>query len=125
MLDRLAIGGIADHLGEGGDAGVFGDEAMVPALVRRSDQHQLETALPDDPAAQPLEHRTAFPAIGRIGFRAGRLTAVGIGRLLSQPDQIQHVNGTWAIIGPELREDFLGRIDVAHTALPGWQPGDI
>ena len=80
------------------------------------DQHQFEPALPDDPAAEPFEHRPAFPAIGRIGFRAGRLAAVGIGGLRAQPDQIEHVDRARPVIGPELRENFLGRIDVAHAA---------
>src|SRR5690242_4868706 len=50
VLHCLAIDGIADHLDEGRDAGVFGDEAMVPALLLGSDQHQLELTLPDDAA---------------------------------------------------------------------------
>src|SRR5213079_3255442 len=79
MFHRLAINRIADHFGEGGDGRIFGDEAMVPALGLGSDQHQFEPALPDDFAAEPLEHRPAFPAIGRIGFRAAGLAAIGIG----------------------------------------------
>src|SRR6266568_6804673 len=56
MLDRLAIDRVPDHLGEGRDTGIFRDEAMIPALLGGSNQHQFEPALPDDPAAQPLEH---------------------------------------------------------------------
>jgi hypothetical protein len=37
--------------------------------------------------------------------------------LLAQPDQIEHVNWAGAIVGLELSEDFLGRIDMAHAAL--------
>src|SRR5581483_4127146 len=70
VLDRFAIDGIADHLDESADARIFGDEAMVPALVLGTDQHQLEPALPDDPAAEAGEHRTRLPAIGRIGLPA-------------------------------------------------------
>ena len=77
MLHSLPVDGIADHLDEGGDAGVFGDEAMVPALGLGTNQHQLEPALPDDASAEPLEHRAALAAIGRIGFRAARLAAIG------------------------------------------------
>src|SRR5262249_35528263 len=73
VLHRFAVDGVADHLGEGGDAWIFGDEAMVPALLLGTDQHQLESALPDDAAAEALEHRAALAAIGRIGFRAARL----------------------------------------------------
>ena len=118
VFHRFPVDGIADHFGEGGDARIFGDEAVVPALRLGPDQHQFEAALPDDAAAEPLEHRAAFPAIGRIGFRARRLAAVGIGGLRPQPDQIEHVDRTRPVIGPELREDFLGRIDVAHDGLP-------
>src|SRR4029078_9835760 len=60
VLDRFAVDRIADHLGKRRDAWVFGDEAVVPALLCRPDEHQLETPLPDDPATQPLEHRTSF-----------------------------------------------------------------
>ena len=116
VLDRFAVDRIADHLGERRNAWVFGDEAVVPALLCRPDQHQLEPPLPDDPATQPLEHRPAFPAIGGIGFRPRRLAAIGIGRLLAQPDQIEHVDRPGPVIGLELRENFLGRIDVAHAA---------
>ena len=82
------------------------------------DQHQFEPALPDDAAAEPFEHRAAFAPIGRVGFRAGRLAAVGIGGLRAQADQIEHVDGPRPVIGPELREYFLGRIDVAHETFP-------
>src|SRR5437667_10692901 len=78
MLHRLAVNWIADHFGEGGDARIFGDEAMVPALGLGADQHQFELALPHDPPAELLEHRPAFPAIGGIGFRAAGLSAIGI-----------------------------------------------
>ena len=118
VLHGFAVDGIADHLGERRDAGIFGDEAMVPALLLRADQHQFEPPLPDDPPAQPFEHRPAFPAIGRIGFRTGGLAAIGIGRLIAQPDQIEHVNRARPVIGPKLREYFLGRIDVAHCGFP-------
>ncbi len=68
VLHRFAIDRIADHLDEGGDAWIFGDEAVIPALLLRADQHQLEPALPDDAAAEALEHRAAFAPIGRIGL---------------------------------------------------------
>jgi hypothetical protein len=114
VLHRFPINRIADHLGEGGDAWIFGDEAVIPAFLHWADQHQFEAPLPDDPAAQPFKHRPAFPAISRIGLRAGRLAAVRIGRLLPQPHQIEHVDRAWPVVGPKLREYFLGRIDVAH-----------
>src|SRR5262245_39761717 len=101
MLHRFAIDGIADHLDKSADAWIFGDEAVVPALRLRTDQHQFETALPDDLAAEPLEHRRALPAIGRIGFRAARLAAVGIGSLLPQPHQVEHMDRTRPVILPE------------------------
>src|SRR5262245_29594052 len=87
---------------------------MVPAFLLRANQHQFETALPDDAAAEPFEHRAAFAPIGRVGVRASRLAAVGIGGLGAQPDQIEHVDGPRTVIGAELREDFLGRIDMPH-----------
>jgi hypothetical protein len=117
MFHRLAVHGIADHFRKRGDAWIFGDEAVVPAFLRGADQHQFEPALPDDASAQPFEHRSAFPSIGRISFGAGCLAAIGIGRVFPQTYQIEHVDRPWPIIGPELRENFLGRIDVAHAAL--------
>src|SRR5712671_7186533 len=33
VLDGFAVNGIADHLDEGPDARIFGDEAVIPALV--------------------------------------------------------------------------------------------
>src|SRR6266481_7975365 len=72
MFHRFPVHRIADHLGEGGNTWIVGDEAMVPTLFRRTDRHQFEPSLPDDPAAQPLEYRPAFPAVGRICFGAGR-----------------------------------------------------
>ena len=50
--------------------------------------YQFEPALPDDFPAQAFEHRPAFPAIGGVSFGTGRHAAIGIGRLLAQPDQI-------------------------------------
>src|ERR1700754_54436 len=91
---------------------------MGPALLLRADQHQFETALPDDLAAQPLEHRCTLTAIGRIGFRAARLAAIGISSLFPQPHQIEHVDRPWPVILPELREYLLGRIDMAHSGTP-------
>ena len=38
VLHGFAVDGIADHLGERGDAGIFGDEAMIPAFLLRADQ---------------------------------------------------------------------------------------
>src|SRR6266404_6018445 len=92
MFHRFPVQRIADHLGEGGNTWIFGDEAMVPTLFRRTDQHQFEPSLPDDPAAQPLEYRPAFPAVGRICFGAGRLATVGIGRLPPQPRSEEHTS---------------------------------
>src|SRR5713226_5150708 len=118
MFHRFPVNGIADHFRKRRNAWIFGDEAVVPAFLRRAYQHQFEPALPHDAAAEAFEHRSAFPAIGRIGFGAGRLAAIGIGRLLAQPDQIEHVDRTRAVIGAELRENFLGWIDVAHAYSP-------
>src|SRR5437667_5578833 len=70
VLDRFAIDGISDHLDKRGDAWIFGDETMIPTLFLRPDQHQFKPALPDDQPAEPRKHRFAFPAVGRIGFRA-------------------------------------------------------
>src|SRR6187402_1389740 len=88
---------------------------MVPALLLRADQHQLEPALPDDAAAEALEHRAAVAAIGRIGFRAASLAAVRIGGVLAQAYQVEHVDRARAVVVPELRENLLGRIDMAHA----------
>src|SRR5437867_8300076 len=118
VLHRFAVDGIADHLGERRNAWIFGDEAAIPALRLGPDQHQFEPALPDDAAAEPFEHRAAFAPIGRIGFRARRLAAVGIGGLRAQANQIEHVDRTRPVIGPKLRKHFLGRIDVAHAEFP-------
>src|ERR1700730_14545833 len=68
MFHCLPVNRITDHFRKCRNAWIFGDEAMVPTLFRRPDQHQFEPALPHDPAAQPFEHRPAFPAIGRIGL---------------------------------------------------------
>ena len=43
VLDRFAIDGIADHLGERRDARIFGDEAVVPALVLRARSASVRT----------------------------------------------------------------------------------
>src|SRR6267142_997397 len=115
MFDRFAVDGIPDHFRKCRNARIFGDEARIPALFGRPHQHQLDPPLPDNLSAEPLEHRAALPAIRRIGLRAGCLAAIGIGRLLAEPDQIEHVDGPGPVIGPELREDFPGRIDVAHA----------
>src|SRR5262245_51400338 len=118
MLHRLAIDGIADHFDEGCDRRIFRDEAVVPAFLRRADQHQLEPSLPDDPPAEPFEHRPALAAISRIGFRPGCLASIRIGGLHAQPYQVEHVNRAFAIVLAELSEYFLGRIDMAHAVLP-------
>src|SRR4029078_4052457 len=78
MLHRFAVDRIADHLDESGNAWIFGNEAMIPALVLRADQHSFEWTLADDLATKPREHRAALAAIGGIGFRACRRAAVGI-----------------------------------------------
>src|SRR5215467_8183983 len=88
---------------------------MVPALVLATDQHQFEPALPDDAAAEPLEHRPAFAAISRVGFGAGGFAPVRIGGLLPQAHQVEHVDRTRAITLPELREYVPGWIDMAHA----------
>src|SRR3954465_6541235 len=88
---------------------------MVPALGLGADQHQLEPALPDDAAAEAFEHRAAVAAIGRIGFRAAGLAAIGVGGVLAQAHEVQHVDRARAVVVPELRENLLGRIDVAHA----------
>src|SRR5690348_7611424 len=118
VLYRLPVDGIADHLDEGADARIFGDEAMVPAFLLRADQHQLEPALPDDAAAEALEHRAAVTAIGRIGLETARLAAVGIGRILAQAHEVEHVDRPGPVALPEFCEDLLGRIDMAHASLP-------
>jgi hypothetical protein len=115
VFDRFPIDGVADHFGERRNGWIFGDEGVIPAIFLRPDQHQFEPALPDDLTAEPFEHRAAFVAIGGIGFRAGGLAAVGLGGLVAQPDQIEHMDRSRPIVGLELREDFLGRIDVAHA----------
>src|SRR5271169_3626668 len=58
---------IADHFDKGGNAGIFGDEAMIPAFLRWPDQHQFKAALPDHLAAETGEDGAAFTAIGGIG----------------------------------------------------------
>jgi hypothetical protein len=80
VFDRLAVNRIADHLDEGGNAWIFRDEAVIPAFFRRADQHQFETALPRDLAAEAREHRAAFAAVGSIGLRAAGRSPVRIGR---------------------------------------------
>ena len=62
MLDRLAVNRIAKHRHEGGDVGILGDEAEIPALLLGADQHQFERAPPDDRAAERGEHRLALAA---------------------------------------------------------------
>src|SRR5262249_13134706 len=114
VLYRLAINGVADHLDESGDAWIFGDEAVVPPLLRWSNQHQFESALPHNPSSEPLENRPALAPICRIGLCSARLAAIGIGSLLAQPHQVQHVDRARPIVLPELREHVLGRIDMAH-----------
>jgi len=42
VLDRFAVDGVVDHGDEGGDSGVLGDEAEIPALLRWTDQRLLE-----------------------------------------------------------------------------------
>src|SRR5260370_24363162 len=118
MLHRFAIDGIADHLGEGGNTRIFGDEAVIPALLLRPDQHQFEPALPDDPAAQPRKHRPALSSISRISFRAARLAAVGIASLLPQPHQIEHVDRAFATDLTELRQDLPGPLNLTHARPP-------
>ena len=67
--------------------------------------------------AKPLEHRAALAAISRIGLGTRGLAAVGIGGLRAQAHQIEHVDRTRPVVGPELRKDFPGRIDMAHAVL--------
>ena len=43
VIDRFPIDRIADHLGERGDAWIFGDEAVVPALVSRARSASVRT----------------------------------------------------------------------------------
>src|SRR5260370_29021393 len=66
VLDGFAVDGIADHFDEGGNARVFRDEAVIPALVRWADEHQFKPALPYDPAAEPSKHRPPVAAVSRI-----------------------------------------------------------
>src|ERR1700674_3609159 len=85
VLHCLAIDGVAQHLDEGRDRGIFGDEHPVPVLARLGpDQHQLEGALPYDAAADALEYRRAVAAIGGVGLGARRGAAVGIGGALAE-----------------------------------------
>src|ERR1019366_10186048 len=112
MFDGFTIDRIADHFDERGDARIFGDEAMIPALVGWSYQHQFEPALPDHLAAKTDKYRAAVAAIGRIGFRAGRGPPVRISGAVEQPDQIEHVDRPFAIVVSKLGEHFLCRIDM-------------
>src|SRR4051794_15349158 len=98
MLNGFAIDGIADHFNESGDAWVFRDEAVVPALLSWPDEHQFEPALPDHLATEAHEHWSAVAAIGRIGFRARRGPSVRVGGTVEQPDQIEHVDRSGAIV---------------------------
>jgi hypothetical protein len=121
VLHRFAINRIADHLDKSGDRRIFRDEAMIPALMGRADQHQFKPALPDDASAQAGEHGPAFAAIGGIGVRAARLPSVAVAGLRAQPHEIEHVDRPGAVIGAECGEGFFGRIDMAgHKALRGW-----
>src|SRR5258708_19611816 len=113
VLDGFAVDGIADHFDEGSDIRIFRDEAVIPALVRWADQHQLKPALPYDPAAEPSKHRPAVAAVSRIGFRAAGASPVRIGGAIVEPHQIEHVDGAFAMIVAKLCEDFLRRIDMA------------
>src|SRR5579883_1031677 len=106
----LAIDRIADHLDEGGDFRIFRNEAVMPMLILRADQHQFETALPDHLAANAREHRTAFAPVGRIGFSPRRIPPVGIGGARAQADQIEHMDGTGPVIFAKPREYFLGGV---------------
>src|SRR6476469_5944713 len=69
VLHRFPIDGITDHLGERSNAWIFGDEAMIPALLLGPDQHQFKFPLPNDPAAQPFKHR-APGALRPSGYAA-------------------------------------------------------
>src|ERR1700747_3303974 len=53
VVHSLAIDGCANHPDKARHARIFGDETMIPTLARGPDQHQLEPALPNDPAAEP------------------------------------------------------------------------
>jgi hypothetical protein len=35
------------------NGGILGDEALVPLLLNGSDEHQLESASPDDATSEP------------------------------------------------------------------------
>src|SRR5258708_32942747 len=113
VLDGFAVNWIADHFDEGGDIRIFRDEAVIPALVRWADQHQLKPSLPYDPPAEPSKHRPAVAAVSRIGFRAGGASPVRIGGAIVEPHQSEHVDGAFAMLVSKLCEDFPGRIDMA------------
>src|SRR5262245_47842550 len=53
MLDGFTVDRIANHGDEGSDGGILGDEALVPLLLNGSDEHQFESASPDDAPAKP------------------------------------------------------------------------
>src|SRR5258708_8438696 len=97
VLDGFAVDGIADHFDEGSDIRIFRDEAVIPALVGWSDEHQFKPALPSDPAAAPSKHRPAVAAVSRIGFRAGGASPVGIGCAIAGAHQIQHAVAAFAM----------------------------
>jgi hypothetical protein len=78
-----------------------------------ADQHQFEPALPHHLAAEPCKHRPAVAAIGCIGFGARGFSSVRIGCAIKQPDEVEHVNRSLAIVVAKLGEYFLRRIDMA------------
>src|SRR5262249_42981749 len=117
MLDGLTVDRIADHGDEGVDRGIFGDEALVPRLLTRSNQHQLESAAPDDAAAKPCENGMAVAPIGGIGFRAGGFASIRIGGLVAEADEIEHMDRAGPIVGAEGCKGFLCRVDMlGHVA---------
>ena len=68
VLHRFAIDGIADHLGEGRDARIFGDEAMIPALLLRARSASVRTG-----PARRSGRRAARTPVRFRGHRPHRL----------------------------------------------------
>src|SRR3954454_8689876 len=113
MLDCLAVDRISYHFHKGFDPRILGDEAQIPALLAWPDQHEFELAPPDDLATETREYRGAVTAIGSIGFRAGRAAPVGIGRTFPKPEEIEHVDRTFAGTFAKRSKCLLGGVDMA------------
>src|SRR5699024_5016011 len=100
------------------------DEADVPALLIRPDDGALEGSTPHDRAPDPGEHRPARGTVLAVGappapVLRGVLVALGIGRGVPEPQEVEHVDRLVPRQVREGRERLAARVDVtgSHGAL--------